>query len=174
MAVTKLKQQGIKRIVMLTGDHVGVANKVAEELLVDEVYAELLPDQKVEHVEVILGHKSKDKHVVFVGDGMNDAPVLARADIGVAMGGIGSDAAIEAADVVLMEDDPLALCKAIEQAKQTRAILYQNIIFALGIKVLVMILVACGLATMWAAVFADVGVTLLAVINSTRALKLRK
>ena len=174
MAVTKLKQQRIKRIVMLTGDHVGVANKVAEELLVDEVYADLLPDQKVEHVEAILGHKSKDKHVVFVGDGMNDAPVLARADIGVAMGGIGSDAAIEAADVVLMEDDPLALCKAIEQAKQTRAILYQNIIFALGIKVLVMILVACGLATMWAAVFADVGVTLLAVINSTRALKLRK
>ena len=170
-AIAKLKQSGVSKVVMLTGDHEGVAKKVAAELGVDEVYAGLLPHQKVEHVEEILEHKTKDKNVVFVGDGMNDAPVLARADIGVAMGGIGSDAAIEAADVVLMEDDPMALVKAINKAKQTSTILYQNIIFALGIKILVMILVACGLATMWAAVFADVGVTILAVMNSTRALK---
>ena len=150
-AIAKLKQQGVKRVVMLTGDHSSVANKVANELLVDEVHAELLPGQKVEYVESFLENTSKDKHVVFVGDGMNDAPVLARADIGVAMGGIGSDAAIEAADVVLMEDDPMALCKAINQARQTRIVLYQNIIFALGVKVLVMLLVACGLASMWAA-----------------------
>lgn len=170
-AIAKLKQSGVSKVVMLTGDHEGVAKKVAAELGVDEVYAGLLPHQKVEHFEEILEHKTKDKNVVFVGDGMNDAPVLARADIGVAMGGIGSDAAIEAADVVLMEDDPMALVKAINKAKQTSTILYQNIIFALGIKILVMILVACGLATMWAAVFADVGVTILAVMNSTRALK---
>lgn len=173
-AIAKLKQHGVSKVVMLTGDHEGGAKKVAAELGVDEVYAGLLPHQKVEHVEEILAHKTKDKNVVFVGDGMNDAPVLARADIGVAMGGIGSDAAIEAADVVLMEDDPMALVKAINKAKQTSTILYQNIIFALGVKILVMILVACGLATMWAAVFADVGVTILAVMNSTRALKSKK
>lgn len=173
-AIAKLKQQGVSQVVMLTGDHESIAKKVANELGVDKVYAELLPHQKVEHVEQLLANQSKDKNLVFVGDGMNDAPVLARADIGVAMGGIGSDAAIEAADVVLMEDDPMALVKAIHKAKQTSMILYQNIIFALGVKVLVMILVACGLATMWAAVFADVGVTILAVINSTRALKSRK
>ena len=173
-AIAKLKQHGVSKVVMLTGDHEGVAKKVAAELGVDEVYAGLLPHQKVEHVEEILAHKTKDKNIVFVGDGMNDAPVLARADIGVAMGGIGSDAAIEAADVVLMEDDPMALVKAINKAKQTSTILYQNIIFALGVKILVMILVACGLATMWAAVFADVGVTILAVMNSTRALKSKK
>lgn len=173
-AIVKLKQHGVSKVVMLTGDHEGVAKKVAAELGVDEVYAGLLPHQKVEHVEEILAHKTKDQNVVFVGDGMNDAPVLARADIGVAMGGIGSDAAIEAADVVLMEDDPMALVKAINKAKQTSTILYQNIIFALGVKILVMILVACGLATMWAAVFADVGVTILAVMNSTRALKSKK
>ena len=173
-AIAKLKQHGVSKVVMLTGDHEGVAKKVAAELGVDEVYAGLLPHQKVEHVEEILAHKTKDKNVVFVGDGMNDAPVLARTDIGVAMGGIGSDAAIEAADVVLMEDDPMALVKAINKAKQTSTILYQNIIFALGVKILVMILVACGLATMWAAVFADVGVTILAVMNSTRALKSKK
>ena len=173
-AIAKLKQQGVSQVVMLTGDHESIAKKVANELGVDKVYAELLPHQKVEHVELLLANQSKDKNLVFVGDGMNDAPVLARADIGVAMGGIGSDAAIEAADVVLMEDDPMALVKAIHKAKQTSMILYQNIIFALGVKVLVMILVACGLATMWAAVFADVSVTILAVINSTRALKSRK
>ncbi|WP_235069708.1 heavy metal translocating P-type ATPase [Turicibacter sp. TJ11] len=173
-AISKLKQQGVSQVIMLTGDQERIAKQVAEELGVDRVYAELLPYQKVEHVEQLLANQSKNKSLVFVGDGMNDAPVLARADVGVAMGAIGSDAAIEAADVVLMEDDPMALVKAIDQAKQTKFILYQNIIFALGVKILVMILIAFGLATMWAAVFADVGVTVLAVINSTRALKSKK
>ena len=173
-AISKLKQQGASQVIMLTGDQERIAKQVAEELGVDRVYAELLPYQKVEHVEQLLANQSKNKSLVFVGDGMNDAPVLARADVGVAMGAIGSDAAIEAADVVLMEDDPMALVKAIDQAKQTKFILYQNIIFALGVKILVMILIAFGLATMWSAVFADVGVTVLAVINSTRALKSKK
>ena len=173
-AISKLKQQGVSQVIMLTGDQERIAKQVAEELGVDRVYAELLPYQKVEHVEQLLANQSKNKSLVFVGDGMNDAPVLARADVGVAMGAIGSDAAIEAADVVLMEDDPMALVKAIDQAKQTKFILYQNIIFALGVKILVMILIAFGLATMWSAVFADVGVTVLAVINSTRALKSKK
>lgn len=172
--ITKLKKCGVSKVVMLTGDYEGIAKKVGHELGVDEVYAGLLPHQKVEHVEQLLFHQSKDKNLVFVGDGMNDAPVLARADIGVAMGGIGSDAAIEAADIVLMEDNPITLVKAIKKAKQTSHILYQNIIFALGIKLLVMILVACGLATMWVAVFADVGVTILAVMNSTRTLKIKE
>ena len=173
-AISKLKQQGVSQVIMLTGDQGRIAKQVAEELGVDRVYAELLPYQKVEHVEQLLANQSKNKSLVFVGDGMNDAPVLARADVGVAMGAIGSDAAIEAADVVLMEDDPMALVKAIDQAKQTKFILYQNIIFSLGVKILVMILIAFGLATMWSAVFADVGVTVLAVINSTRALKSKK
>ena len=173
-AISKLKQQGVSQVIMLTGDQERIAKQVAEELGVDRVYAELLPYQKVEHVEQLLANQSKNKSLVFVGDGMNDAPVLARADVGVAMGAIGSDAAIEAADVVLMEDDPMALVKAIDQAKQTKFILYQNIIFSLGVKILVMILIAFGLATMWSAVFADVGVTVLAVINSTRALKSKK
>ena len=172
--ITKLKQYGVSKVVMLTGDYEGIAKKVGHELGIDEIYAELLPHQKVEHVEQLLAHQPKEKNLVFVGDGMNDAPVLARADIGVAMGGIGSDAAIEAADIVLMEDNPIALVKAIKKAKQTSHILYQNIIFALGIKLLVMILVACGLATMWVAVFADVGVTILAVMNSTRTLKIKE
>ena len=173
-AISKLKQQGVSQVIMLTGDQERIAKQVAEELGVDRVYAELLPYQKVEHVEQLLANQSKNKSLVFVGDGMNDAPVLARADVGVAMGAIGSNAAIEAADVVLMEDDPIALVKAIDHAKQTKFILYQNIIFALGVKILVMILIAFGLATMWSAVFADVGVTVLAVINSTRALKSKK
>lgn len=172
--ITKLKQCGVSKVVMLTGDYEGIAKKVGHELGVDEVYAGLLPHQKVEHVEQLLAHQPKEKNLVFVGDGMNDAPVLARADIGVAMGGIGSDAAIEAADIVLMEDNPIALVKAIKKARQTSHILYQNIIFALGVKLLVMILVACGLATMWVAVFADVGVTILAVMNSTRTLKIKE
>ncbi|WP_278473762.1 heavy metal translocating P-type ATPase [Turicibacter sanguinis] len=170
-AIAELKKRGVSKVVMLTGDHKSVADKVAKELGIDEVYSQLLPHQKVEHVEALLAKKSSDQNLVFVGDGMNDAPVLARADIGVAMGGIGSDAAIEAADVVLMKDDPMALVDAIVKAKQTSRILYQNIIFALGVKILVMILGALGFATMWAAVFADVGVTILAVMNSTRALK---
>ena len=171
--ITKLKKCGVSKVVMLTGDYEGIAKKVGHELGIDEIYAELLPHQKVEHVEQLLADQPKEKSLVFVGDGMNDAPVLARADIGVAMGGIGSDAAIEAADIVLMEDNPIALVKAIKKARQTSHILYQNIIFALGVKLLVMILVACGLATMWVAVFADVGVTILAVMNSTRTLKVK-
>ncbi|MCF0148303.1 MAG: cadmium-translocating P-type ATPase [Clostridium sp.] len=170
-AIKALKEIGVSQTVMLTGDNATVAKKVSEIVGVDKVYAELLPGDKVEKVEEIInGNKSQGK-VIFVGDGINDAPVLARADIGVAMGGIGSDAAIEAADVVLMNDNPEALVSAIKVARKTNKILWQNIIFALGIKVLVLILGAFGIATMWEAVFADVGVTVLAVLNSTRCLK---
>lgn len=170
-AIKALKEIGVSQTVMLTGDNKNVANKVAQLVGVDKVYSELLPGDKVEKVEeIIKNNKSKGK-VIFVGDGINDAPVLARADIGVAMGGIGSDAAIEAADVVLMKDDPEALVSAIKVARKTNKILWQNIIFALGVKILVMILGAIGMANMWEAVFADVGVTLIAVINSTRCLK---
>lgn len=170
-AIKALKEIGISQTIMLTGDNATVAEKVASIVGVDKVYSELLPGDKVEKVEQIIeGNDSKGK-VIFVGDGINDAPVLARADIGVAMGGIGSDAAIEAADVVLMNDNPDALVSAIKVARKTNKVLWQNIIFALGIKVLVLILGAFGIATMWEAVFADVGVTVLAVINSTRCLK---
>ena len=170
-AIKALKEIGISQTVMLTGDNKNVADKVSQLVGVDKVYSELLPGDKVEKVEeIIKNNKSKGK-VIFVGDGINDAPVLARADIGVAMGGIGSDAAIEAADVVLMKDDPEALVSAIKVARKTNKILWQNIIFALGVKILVMILGAIGMANMWEAVFADVGVTLIAVINSTRCLK---
>ena len=170
-AIKALKEIGVSQTVMLTGDNKNVADKVAQLVGVDKVYSELLPGDKVEKVEeIIKDNKSKGK-VIFVGDGINDAPVLARADIGVAMGGIGSDAAIEAADVVLMKDDPEALVSAIKVARKTNKILWQNIIFALGVKILVMVLGAIGMANMWEAVFADVGVTLIAVINSTRCLK---
>lgn len=170
-AIKALKEIGISQTVMLTGDNKNVADKVSQLVGVDKVYSELLPGDKVEKVEeIIKNNKSKGK-VIFVGDGINDAPVLARADIGVAMGGIGSDAAIEAADVVLMKDDPESLVSAIKVARKTNKILWQNIIFALGVKILVMILGAIGIANMWEAVFADVGVTLIAVINSTRCLK---
>ena len=170
-AIEGLKSIGITRTVMLTGDNKSVAEKVAKLVGVDKVYSELLPGDKVEKVEkIIKDNKSKGK-VIFVGDGINDAPVLARADIGVAMGGIGSDAAIEAADVVLMKDDPEALVTAIKVARKTNKILWQNIIFSLGVKVLVLALGAFGIANMWEAVFADVGVTVIAVINSTRCLK---
>ncbi len=166
-----LKDVGVSQTVMLTGDNKTVAEKVAGIVGVDKVYAELLPGDKVEKVEEIIKDNKTQGKVIFVGDGINDAPVLARADIGVAMGGIGSDAAIEAADVVLMNDNPEALVSAIKVARKTNKILWQNIIFALAIKVLVLILGAVGLANMWEAVFADVGVTILAVINSTRCLK---
>ena len=170
-AIEGLKSIGITQTVMLTGDNKSVAEKVAKLVGVDKVYSELLPGDKVEKVEkIIKDNKSKGK-VIFVGDGINDAPVLARADIGVAMGGIGSDAAIEAADVVLMKDDPEALVTAIKVARKTNKILWQNIIFSLGIKILVLALGAFGIANMWEAVFADVGVTVIAVINSTRCLK---
>ncbi|MGG7161713.1 heavy metal translocating P-type ATPase [Clostridium baratii] len=169
-AIRELKALGVNKVVMLTGDSKKVANSVASELGIENVYSELLPGDKVEKVEALLKEERKGK-LAFVGDGINDAPVLARADVGVAMGGIGSDAAIEAADVVLMKDEPTALANAIKIGRKTNKILWQNIIFALGIKIIVLILATIGDANMWEAVFADVGVTLIAVINSMRALK---
>lgn len=165
-AIAKLKAQGIKKVIMLTGDKAEIANKVGNEVGVDEVYAELLPQHKVEKVEEML----KTGRVAFVGDGINDAPVLARADIGVAMGGVGSDAAIEASDVVLMTDELSSISEVLKVAKRTRTIVMQNIIFALGVKVIVLVLGIFGIANMWLAIFADVGVSLLAVMNSIRVL----
>lgn len=170
-ALKELKSVGIKKTVMLTGDKKIVAEKVAKSIGIDEVYSELLPGDKVSKVETILTEKTSKGKVLFVGDGINDAPVLARADIGVAMGGIGSDAAIEAADVVLMKDKVEAIAEAIRVSRRTNKILWQNIIFSLGVKVAVMILVVLGLTNMWAAVFADVGVTLIAVLNSMRIIR---
>lgn len=168
-AIQALRKKGVKRCVMLSGDRAEVVKAVGDELKLDAVYAQLLPQQKVEKVEELLNTYSGK--LAFVGDGINDAPVLARADIGVAMGGIGSDAAIEAADVVLMKDDPLTLAQAISISKQTKRILRQNIIFSLAVKGAVLLLTVFGLSTMWMGVFADVGVTLLAVMNSMRALR---
>lgn len=169
-AIEELKALGIKNVVMLTGDNKNAAEKVSKELGIDNVYAELLPQDKVTKIEELLEGEDKGK-VAFVGDGINDAPVLARADVGVAMGGIGSDAAIEAADVVLMKDEPTALPESIKIARKTSKILWQNIYFSLGVKLIVLILATLGDANMWEAVFADVGVTLIAVLNSMRALK---
>jgi Cd2+/Zn2+-exporting ATPase len=163
---------GVKKTVMLTGDVHYVGTKVAKQLGIDEVYSELLPDQKVEKLEMLEEENSSQKgKLVFVGDGINDAPVLARADIGIAMGGLGSDAAIEAADVVLMTDEPSKLVSAIKIAKRTRKIVMQNIVFALGVKGVVLLLGAAGMATMWEAVFADVGVAVIAIFNAMRAYK---
>ena len=159
------------KTVMLTGDTLKAAKTTAKELGIDKVYAELLPAQKVEKLEELTEKKSKHKSLIFIGDGINDAPVLTRADIGIAMGAMGSDAAIEAADVVIMDDKPSKAAQAILTAKKTMTIVKENIIFALGIKALFLILGAFGLITMWGAVFADVGVTLIAVLNSLRALK---
>lgn len=170
-AIEGLKSIGVAQTVMLTGDNKSVGEKVAALVGIDKVFAELLPGDKVEKVEDLIKNNSTKGKVIFVGDGINDAPVLARADIGVAMGGIGSDAAIEAADVVLMKDNPEALVTSIKVARKTNKVLWQNIIFSLGVKVLVLILSAFGMANMWEAVFADVGVTVIAVINSTRCLK---
>jgi len=172
-AIKSLRKIGIKKLVMLTGDSKRVGEKIGEYLGLDEVYSDLLPDQKIERLEMLYEGKSNGK-IVFVGDGINDAPVLARADVGVAMGALGSDAAIEAADIVLMNDEPKRLVDAMLIAKKTRNIVWQNIIFAFGVKLIVLILGAGGLATMWEAVFADVGVALLAVINSTRVLRYMK
>lgn len=173
-AVKCLKNLGIKKTVMLTGDNKNIGEKVSKIIGIDKAYTELLPADKVDKVEELLNEKSEKGKLIFVGDGINDAPVLARADIGVAMGGIGSDAAIEAADVVLMRDDPSALIDAIKISKRTSKILWQNIIFSLVVKIGVLILSAVGIANMWCGVFADVGVTLLAVLNSMRALKNNK
>jgi len=172
-SISELKKIGVKNIVMLTGDNKVVAQQVADEIGITEVYGELLPDQKVDMLEQIDKRKSPKKKLVFIGDGINDAPVLARADIGVAMGGLGSDAAIEAADVVLMKDEPSKLITAIKVAKKTNRIVWQNIIFAFGVKGMVLLLGAGGLATMWEAVFADVGVALIAVLNAMRVLNVK-
>ena len=171
MAVKALAQAGVRRSVMLTGDSQAVARDVAEKLGIDRFYAGLLPAQKVEHVEALLKEKARGGQLLFVGDGINDAPVLTRADVGIAMGALGSDAAVEAADVVLMDDNPQRLPLAIHIARKTLSIARQNILFALAIKFLVLILAALGIATMWMAVFADVGVTLLAILNAMRALR---
>ena len=169
-AIAALKRAGVTRTVMLTGDRQGVAQKVAADLGVDEVHAELLPADKVDQVEALLAAKSEKEKLAFVGDGINDAPVLRRADVGIAMGAMGSDAAIEAADIVLMDDDPLKIAQAIKISRKTLRIVYQNIVFAIGIKGICLVLGAVGLANMWLAIFADVGVMVIAVINAIRAL----
>ena len=173
-AIAELKKAGISRTVMLTGDSKRVADQVAAELGIDEVYSELLPADKVTKVEELLDKKTAKEKLAFVGDGINDAPVLSRADIGIAMGALGSDAAIEAADIVLMDDDPLKISKAIKIARKCIRIVYENIYFAIGIKVLCLILGAIGIANMWMAIFADVGVMILAVLNAIRTLFTKK
>ena len=173
-AIINLKKNGIKETVMLTGDIDKVAQQVAGELGVDRVYSELLPADKVSKVEELLAKKTEKEKLAFVGDGINDAPVLSRADIGIAMGALGSDAAIEAADVVLMDDDPMKIVKAIRIAKKCMRIVYENIYFAIGIKVICLILGAVGIANMWVAIFADVGVMIIAVLNAIRTLFVKK
>lgn len=172
-AIKELKAANIKQTVMLTGDNRNVGLKVGKDLGLDKVYAELLPGDKVDKLEELFSQKSTKGKLAFVGDGINDAPVLARADIGIAMGGLGSDAAIEAADIVIMTDEPSKIATAMKISKKTLKIAYENIVFAIGIKVLVLILSALGITTMWAAIFADVGVTILAVLNSFRALNVK-
>ena len=169
-AIAEPKKAGISKTVMLTGDSKRVADQIAEELGIQEVYSELLPADKVSRVEELLNQKSEKDKLAFVGDGINDAPVLSRADIGIAMGALGSDAAIEAADIVLMDDDPLKISKAIKIARKCIRIVYENIYFAIGIKILCLILGALGIANMWVAIFADVGVMILAVLNAIRTL----
>ena len=169
-AIASLMAAGVERIVMLTGDRDEVAQDVAVKLGIGEYYSQLLPAQKVEHVERLLNEKAQGKALAFVGDGINDAPVLARADVGIAMGALGSDAAIEAADVVLMDDKPTKIARAIAVARRTLGIARQNVWFAIAVKLAVLVLATLGIATMWMAVFADVGVTVLAVLNSMRAL----
>lgn len=173
-AITALKKAGIEKTIMLTGDARHVADQVAEELHVDEVYSELLPGDKVAQVEALLQNLGKEEKLAFVGDGINDAPVLTRADIGIAMGAMGSDAAIEAADVVLMDDNPMKIVKAVKISRKCIRIVYQNIDFALIVKFGCLILGAFGLANMWAAIFADVGVMVLAVLNAIRALRVHR
>ena len=165
-----MKKAGVKKTVMLTGDTKKVADMVASQLGIDEVYSELLPGDKVAQVERLLKLKKGKETLAFVGDGINDAPVLSRADIGIAMGALGSDAAIEAADIVLMDDDPLKIAKAIGISRKCLRIVYENIYFAIGIKFICLILGALGIANMWLAIFADVGVMVLAVLNAIRAL----
>ena len=173
-AISELKKAGVKKSVMLTGDAKKVADQVAEELGIHEVYSELLPADKVNKVEELLSQKSDKERLAFVGDGINDAPVLSRADIGIAMGALGSDAAIEAADVVLMDDDPLKIAKAIKISRKCVRIVYENIYFAIGIKIICVVLGALGIAHVWLAIFGDVGVMVIAVLNAIRALFVKK
>lgn len=173
-AIEELKSIGMKKTIMLTGDMNNIALQVAHDLGIDEVYSELLPSDKVDKVEEILQNKEDKEKVAFVGDGINDAPVLSRADIGIAMGALGSDAAIEAADIVLMDDDPLKIAKAIKISKKCIRIVYQNIYFAIGVKLICLVLGAMGIANMWVAIFADVGVMVIAVLNAIRALYVKK
>ena len=170
-AIAELKKAGISKTVMLTGDSKRVADQVAEELGIQEVYSELLPADKVSRVEELLNQKSEKAKLAFVGDGINDAPVLSRADIGIAMGSLGSDAAIEAADVVLMDDDIRKIASTVLISRKTLRIVKQNIVFALAVKAIVLLLGAIGVANMWEAVFADVGVSVLAILNSMRVMK---
>ena len=173
-AVQALKAAGIRRLVMLTGDDKQVAEHVAASVGITEVKSQLLPADKVAAVEEMLIQKQSKETLAFVGDGINDAPVLSRADIGIAMGALGSDAAIEAADIVLMDDDPLKIAKAVRIAKKCIRIVYENIYFALGIKLVCLLLGALGIANMWVAIFADVGVMVIAVLNAVRALFVKK
>ena len=173
-AIAALKAAGVKKTVMLTGDMKPVSEQVAKELGIGEVRSELLPADKVAQVEALLKAKPEKEKLAFVGDGINDAPVLSRADIGIAMGAMGSDAAIEAADIVLMDDDPLKIAKAINISRKCIRIVYENICFAIGVKAICLILGAFGIANMWAAIFADVGVMVIAVLNAIRALNVKK
>ena len=173
-AIRQLNQAGVKNTVMLTGDRKEAAEQTAEELGIREVHSQLLPADKVSKVEELLERKGPREKLVFVGDGINDAPVLSRADIGIAMGALGSDAAIEAADIVLMDDDPRKIAAAVRIARKCMRIVYENIYFAIGIKGLCLVLGAVGIANMWTAIFADVGVMVLAVLNAIRALFVKK
>ena len=170
-AISDMKHVGVRKTVMLSGDQKEIVEKVANELGIDEYHAQLLPADKVDRVEKLLEQKSEKDKVAFVGDGINDAPVLTRADIGIAMGSMGSDAAIEAADVVLMDDDVTKIASVVKISRKTLSIVKQNIVFALGVKALVLILGAFGVANMWEAVFADVGVSVIAILNTMRTLK---
>lgn len=172
-AIGLLKKTGIEETVMLTGDIRPIADKVANELCIDKYECGLLPSDKVEHVEKLINGNSKGKTLAFVGDGINDAPVLARADIGIAMGGVGSDSAIEAADIVIMDDDPIKISTTLSTSKKCMGIVYENIVFALSIKIICLILGACGIANMWLAIFSDVGVMVLAVLNAIRAMNIK-
>jgi Cd2+/Zn2+-exporting ATPase len=177
IAIKKIKAAGIKKIFMFTGDSKAAGEKARREIGLSSVFAQLLPHQKVEKFNEIKEkekNKSGKNNIIFAGDGINDAPILAAADIGIAMGGIGSDAAIEAADIVLMTDEPSKIADAIQIAKKTKSIVIQNIIFALGVKFIILILGTLGIATMWAAVFADVGVAVIAILNSMRAMRFKR
>ena len=173
-AIADLHAVGVKKTVMLTGDRTEVAAAVAEKLGLDEYKAQLLPADKVEQVERLLTAEGEKRKLAFVGDGINDAPVLTRADVGIAMGAMGSDAAIEAADVVLMDDKPSNIARAIRLAKKTMGIVWQNIVFALAVKFIILVLAALGIANMWLAVFGDVGVAIIAILNAMRAMKAPK